>query len=507
MNLHFQPLKRNEQDRIPTHAYGRFDHAELSDDGSTALVAFDLVDADWLTMVGYENEMFSLEGLPGQANIWRQFTQRQQHEHPQKPFDNMPVYRLEIELSASGDWFGLPALGGVANPDMETLEKTWIDFHFIPPGNGDGEHSGTKGSVYTRMFEESLTLMVHGTLAPAPMARSLSIIFSLDRLPRINQADFENLLGNEVLAEWLVVFDVGQGNACALLEACDQNQNATAPRLYFDLGAGVYRNKQTQPPNLQFSFYSNPLVVLSHWDSDHWAGANLVDVDGNYPALGLTWIAPSQKVGPTHIAFVNGVIAAHGKVLIYDPPAPSTVGAVTLGDKRRIRFMCGTGSGRNNSGLVMTVENTEKEVARSWILTGDCDYEYFVKDLTPELPVALIAPHHGANLSTTDAPRFDLYNAYRRLVYSFGQNNKHGKTKVRHPTYNGVMAHHRGNWKEDGWNVNDPGLVLATDDVRSTCEHTNSNNRGGILIGWDEPQQQIDLIRTFKTFITPTTQS
>ncbi|MGL6244594.1 hypothetical protein [Pseudomonas sp.] len=507
MNIHFQHKTGSEQDPFPEHAYGRFDHVELSDDGNNALVAFDLVDAEWIDSRG-GTDMFSLEGPPDQREIWREYLAHQQTQHLPDPFEDMPIYRLEIDLPNNGYWYGLKALGNVSGPSLDkalaALEVPWIDFHLTQPAHGQRNIPGLTGSLYTRMFGESLLLCVNGTPLPDPAAQSLSTIFSLSNLPEISHDDFQDLLA-KAMADWLIVFDVGQGNACALLET--STPDAGIPTLYFDLGAGVYRNKNTAPANLEFSFYSNPPVVLSHWDSDHWAGAYIADSAGSYPALQMKWIAPSQTVGPTHIAFVNDVRKAHGEFLIYAPPSRPTVGVAQLRDGRCIRFMCGTGGGRNNTGLVMAIEDNPLTFARSWILTGDCDYEHFKAHLDPELPVGMVAPHHGANLSpNTPIPNPNRQNTYWRLVYSFGKDNQHGRTHVQHPTANGVDAHSQHDWTHDAWDLNDPGYPLAEGDVRSTCEHRPGKQRGGVLVGWDEPQQLVQVRRTYNTVIKSTTQ-
>jgi hypothetical protein len=303
------------------------------------------------------------------------------------------------------------------------------------------------------------------------------------------------------------VFDVGQGSACALLEASEQD--TSIPRLYFDLGAGVYRNKDTTPIDLEFGFYGSPPVVLSHWDSDHWAGAYVANPDAKCPALELTWIAPLQTVGPTHIAFVNDVRNAGGEFLIYSHPNPQNVGVTSLRDGKVVRFMCGTGHGRNDTGLVMAIEKNDDEFPRSWILTGDCDYAHFMKKLTPLNPVVLVAPHHGANLSpNTPVALPDPQNPYRRLIYSFGKDNKHGKTHVQHPTTNGVNAHDPKKWDHHAWMLHKPGHpLLAQGDVRSTCEHSPGTDRGGILVGWVQPKNLIQVIGTSNRVVVSTTQT
>ncbi|MDF3933687.1 hypothetical protein [Pseudomonas citronellolis] len=508
MNCHFLP-RNQAPNHIPQRAFGRFDHAEFSDDGTRALVAFDLVDAQWIEDQSMENEMFSLNDQKVQQRAWRRFIQETTHQiHNRNPFDDMPIYRLEITLLTDEPWFGLPQLppayiGAGLSDALADMEQPWIEFSLAQAAiNNDPDMTG---SLYQWMFEESIAVTVQGNLLHGPTARSLSTTFSLRHLPTISHLDLEALLAS-AQADWLVVFDVGQGNACALLQEDSNDPDAGSPMLYFDLGVGVYRNKDTTPANLQFGFYGNPPVVLSHWDSDHWSGAFVANANNAYPALQLQWIAPLQTVGPSHVAFAHQVRRAGGQFLIYDQ-AGGSVGVAPLQDGRCIRFMRGTGRSRNDSGLVMTIENNDQGVKRSWILTGDCDYGYFMPVLVPAAPLGLVAPHHGASLSpNTPVPIPDLTFPYRRLIYSFGQKNKHGRTNVQHPTVNGVSAHSVKDWSHNGWNPQDPGSPLAAGDVRSTCAHTPAVPRGGVLVGWREPQNLIQVKSGWNSVVPSTEQ-
>jgi hypothetical protein len=221
---------------------------------------------------------------------------------------------------------------------------------------------------------------------------------------------------------------------------------------------------------------------LSHWDADHWAGAYATSVNGSYPALSQTWIAPLQSVTPIHAAFAYDVVTAGGRFLIYDPPAGHW-NTMTLPHHRALHYGRGSGPDRNGSGLVLAVEDQ----ARSWLLTGDCDYMHFMPSLMPSDPVALVAPHHGASLDPKSPVPTPVASTYRRLVYSFGHQNAHGSKKppTRHPTKAGVTAHSNAGWRHGTWKLHEAGTSIAGDDVIATCEHLPGTSRGGAVIGWD----------------------
>jgi hypothetical protein len=134
------------------------------------------------------------------------------------------------------------------------------------------------------------------------------------------------------------------------------------------------------------------------------------------------------------------------------------------------------------------VEEINHKPPRSWLLTGDCDYLYFVNELHPNAPAGIVVPHHGADLDPhTRVPTPPTGAIYKRLIYSFGPDNKHGGTKVRHPTDQGMAIHNSKVWNHNKWNNSKPGERVPGGDVLATCEHHLSGSRGGVLVGWDGP--------------------
>jgi hypothetical protein len=126
--------------------------------------------------------------------------------------------------------------------------------------------------------------------------------------------------------------------------------------------------------------------------------------------------------------------------------------------------------------------------ARSWILTGDCDYLHFIDELKPLPPVGMVAPHHGADLdSNSPIPKPPSNVNYKRLAYSFGPGNKHGRNAVQHPTPQGVMLHNGADWDHNHWSLVTPGFTTPGGDILATCEHAPGTSRGGALIGWSKP--------------------
>jgi hypothetical protein len=485
MNRHFQ-RDASWDAQLPSRAFARVDHVVPPEQGSsTVLWALDAIDADWLAFVGKLDPRFNLDDPDGVAVAWlKSGSGARAAVQSQSPFEKAPLYRIEVEFPLGSSPMGLPSPPdyqdvGHAQGGLGALERAWFELAVSPRPNG-----GASALVYPGLFAQPVSAYVTGRMPSVQRGRALSGIFSLGNLPAISTAQFAQGLASSS-ADYLSAYDVGQGNSNALLKASGVNG---LPSLYFDLGAGVYRNQHTTPSPLVFCFTLSPPIILSHWDADHWAGAYASSMGGTYPALARTWFAPLQSPGPVHIAFAHDVLANGGTIYTYSP-APTTVGAVSLSPTRQLRFTIGTGSDRNNTGIVLVIEDTGLSPPRSWLLTGDCDYAFFVQHLAPLPPVALVVPHHGASLSPlSPAPAPVSPSAYRRIIYSFGAGNLHGKTNVQHPTPAGVQLHVNVGWQHGAWNPGAPGSCTAGADVLETEIHgsvgAGVGQLGGCVVDW-----------------------
>lgn len=486
MNPHFRrdgDLSR----QLPSRTYGRLDHLQWPGPGATdALLAFDLVDADWVDRQGRRDPRFDLDHPRLLADAWHDWWSGLNTMRPRiNPFEHAPLFRMEVELPANSSWFDFPLMPdprdrGMHQAMLGALEAQWFEFEL----DRIAQPGAFAAVVYPGLFANPIAAFTKGKMPSVKKGRALSGIFSLANLPKISTAGLGSLL-SQVGADLLAVYDVGQGNANALL--APHTVPTPLPTLYYDLGAGIYRNKHTTPFPLAFCFTSSPPIVLSHWDADHWAGTYATMVGGIYPALHRQWIAPDQQVGPVHTAFAYDVVCAGGSVHLYVGSA-GHVGLVPLPKGRALKFTTGTGGDRNGTGIVIAVDNATASDPCSWILTGDCDYQHFMNALVPLPPVAMVAPHHGADLDPA-SPVPGLANArrYCRLVYSFGSGNLHGKTRVQHPTMQGVTLHAGAGWDHGAWSLMTPGMCVPGADVLATGQHPSGGGLGGVLVGWNAP--------------------
>ncbi|WP_202401835.1 hypothetical protein [Pseudomonas oryzihabitans] len=491
MNRHF---KRKFDDRLdlPQSVFGRVDHVVTSGPpANIVLIAIDAIDIKWLSNQAKQDKRFDIDSPMEAAAAW----QRQGLPKPNAPsiFESAPLFRIEIELDAGKNPFGLPFLpdynGADADTGAQALENAWFKFEV----SLTHRIGFTPALIYPGLFATPIPAFVQGMMPTPVHAKALAEIFSLQHFPKISKVGLKATFKG-ISADMLAVYDVGQGNANALLRSRSNVSCLPLPALYFDLGAGVYRNKHTTPTHLQFCFSLNPPILLSHWDADHWAGAYATRV-GNPPihsALLRTWIAPLQTVGPLHVVFANEIIAQGGSLFIYNP-APGTVDRISLPMGTELRLALGTGSGRNDTGIAATIERKNLNPSRTWLLTGDCNYMYIEPLLAPTNPIAVVVPHHGANLKGgAAAPNpFRGANGYCRLIYSFGPDNAHGATGVRHPTLNAATLNIGSGWAHGAWQLPAPANTLPNHiyDVRATARHTVAGaagaNLGGILVGWN----------------------
>lgn len=480
INRHFTLRGNDFLGDPPKRLYARLDDVQLPGPQATKVrLAFDAVDADWLNEQGHTDPLFDFSNLADLEKAWEDQWDASKKVAGSSPFGTMPLYRLEVECSwGAGVIEGkfLSDFVDSGNPDtgLAKQESTWFEFDVLP------HHSAefTQANLYPGLFVPPMAAWVRGKVTSPVAGKALSSIFDFSHVAALLTSGFS--LGGAV-ADLLGVYDVGQGSASALL---DDKGRAT---LFYDLGCGVYANHSTAPASLSFCccVSPDPMVLLSHWDVDHWAGAYwAASASGPFPALSKTWIAPDQKPGPVHTAFAYDIFR-FGSLYLW---RGGVIAPVPMGTRtgRRAHLALGSGTTKNYSGIVLGVEDSSP-ASSSLVLTGDCDYRYFWAAMTVPSPVALIAPHHGADLTATSTPPPPSPGSYRRIVYSFGPNNTH--SGVRHPTAGGMNPHISAGWDHGTWPSDPPpgpGSSIPGADALATCVH-GSTVRDSIVVGWTLP--------------------
>lgn len=453
MNRYFIPGEGRRD--FPRRGYAKLDQIEPPniEEAKELVFAFDAVDANW---PGFERgQMLALEDDPDAEPRMQRFWAQRFVPPPDRvldgpdPFDAVPIYRIEMTLSRH-------------DPLAEKLlgtENSWLEFDL-------NEENGPEVDVFGGLFMAPVQARLSHPPRPAAPAAALERIFSMDDWPDATHDELVAALEVNCEIEQLLMFDIGQGSATAFMCRCGQLVS------YFDVGCGVYRNAKTTPATVRFCVHEPPTIILSHWDSDHWAGARL-----DTRLLGMTWIAPRQSISTKHKALGNDILKAGGRILIV-PPALTPLQWGTVGQTFELR-RC-TGTDRNGSGLVLVAEDHSTQ--SGWLLTGDAAYNLIPGTLPANL-TAVVVPHHGADMGAASVPPASVHPAYTRLLYSFGPDNKHGRTSISHPTQAAVTAHGGQGWPVGSWAPPPVAMGLAGQPTLATASHPAAH-LAGIALGW-----------------------
>jgi hypothetical protein len=372
---------------VPNRLYARVDVDESAD--RAGVFVFDGVDAVWFDAV-----------QPTQPWL----------AEPQNDSLESRVSMVEVESPSVMAFTGTEPLD----------EGRWLEIELSP--------QRPEGNVrqYINLFAAPVQ---HDLIQIGPVkddvAERLQTAHSLEPVEDASQTDIEGALDHSEHANAAAVYDVGQG-------ACNALIRDSYPVMYFDLGGGVRGNARTYPRELrEFCFGSEPPIVLSHWDQDHWASAQR-----DTEALDQTWVVPRQgnTLLSSHLTFLAQLLRGNGSVLVWPEALPSvTAGSVTI-------ERC-TGSGRNNSGLAMTFRSREGE-QDSMLFPADSRYDCIPLAATQAF-TSLVASHHGGRTKSTFVPASDGA-AHGRLVFSVGAGNTY-----KHPLASESQAHHAawGNYR------------------------------------------------------------
>lgn len=439
---------------FPRRAFARLDDLEPIVPGPEDDLTFvlDAVDADW---PGFGPEgPFNLTDPRLEQRIaafWRGRFNGDGADGPDG-YEEVPIYRIEASLSPDARLF----------KHLPCDEERWVSLELSEV------ESDTPVDVYGGLFGPPMRAYLHTVPTSAP-SDPLSILFDMMTWPDASHADLINALAPQCELEALVCFDIGQGSAAALVCRCGK------PIYYFDTGCGSGRNAPTAPTRIDFCICSSPTVILSHWDTDHWAGAS-----GHAGLQARSWVVPRQTISTTHTTFANNILKAGGNILVVGHGTSPLAWSSVWQDYDLQRA---TGSGRNGSGLVLIV--IDHASGRSWVLTGDAGYDLIAQGAPADV-AAMVVPHHGADMGPKSIPFLRSSNSYARLFYSFGPGNGHGpKTPpVRHPVAAAVTAHQNRNWSHGGWTPASGGQSVGGGDVLATATHLVTHLDGGAA-GWN----------------------
>lgn len=233
------------------------------------------------------------------------------------------------------------------------------------------------------------------------------------------------------------VYDVGQGNCNAIVED-------NLPFLYFDIGGGFGKNKDTFPSNFKLCTSVMPLVILSHWDQDHY---QLALIDNRL--LDLKWVAPIHStIGVTAMHIAQSLLNK-GNLLCWNNNLPFHDFS-----NHRISMCTGNPNNKNNSGLALFVSY---DINNFVLLPGDASFNKISNYPTGNL-IGLVASHHGARGSVKGMPV--SISANPMLAYSFGRDNTY-----EHAHEYAKLAYNNNGWGNGLETIN--GNIAMTDNLKS----------------------------------------
>ena len=467
---------------FPARAYVRVDEIDPPDLESADIVTMglDAINADWdrFIQAGLFNLDKSEDEIGKLKKYWSSRFNANRRQGPPNSiradthgdaFGDVPLYHIELKINKDHPW---------VRPLIQN-RGLWFSVQLAAVGE-------IPVDVYGGLFQAPAQAFLTHPPKISPQSTQLDAAFDMDDWPDATTDELEDALSNPCDIAQLVVFDIGQGSASALLCDCGR------PTYYYDVGCGTLWNTATASASIRFCTCNDPTIILSHWDKDHWAGAAKWT-----PLQRLTWVAPRQSIGAKHSAFVSGMLAVGVNLLIVPYGAPP----LKFGNRQTcdLRRAVGPSSDRNQSGLVLVVEDHGTQ--RGWLMTGDVAYNNIANPRPSDL-AAVIVPHHGANMGAASIPPPASGSRYERLLFSFGPGNSYG-----HPTTSAVIVHAAAGWAGGAWAVipPPPGNTAAGLPILATAEHT-ANHLNGVRVGWNAPPTSLGHLGTCADAM-PVTQS
>ena len=447
-----------------TSYFARLDRVIPGDNDVPLRVLLDAIRTDWS---GFESGPFALSANMESADAparsyWQSLFSNGLVETD--AFEDAPI--VQIEVSDPRDR-SLPRQ--LLNPRRPWLQvETEVD-----DGIGAIIYSpGEKG-----LFDEQVEDSIANEVVLTESAAALSRIFDMQSWARADAGEVYEILSGVSALSQMISIDVGQGSALALADT------AGKPRLYFDVGAGMGRHSSTTPTDLTFCVCNPKAIVLSHWDTDHWIGAR-----ADPRLLKQIWIAPLQRVGPSHAKLANDILIAGGDIKIYASKQSVSVplywnkpkwGLRSKTPDQQLSLVPCSGKSRNDSGFALRILDFNRSL--QWLLCGDASY-----DVIPQPPAeesveyaVVTASHHGAlqrRKGSVIPPAPARNGRYARLLYSFGLPNHFG-----HPHASTVTANAIQGWRH--------GAMIAPynpkrQDVLATGLGDLLQSRASVAGGW-----------------------
>lgn len=246
-----------------------------------------------------------------------------------------------LELSG----YPLPPFPEGAQPG----DVAWFEFGYEPAGA-----SSSDARIYTNLYTDGVAVKITfheprpmGWQGSGPMGAEGWLAQATAERPDGSQEVLRRVLSGVNCTGGVAVYDVGQGACQAALE-----NDLHIPTLYVDFGGGILTNSRTFPADFAgFCFSREPMIILSHWDWDHWSSAYRHE-----EALSVPWLAPPVPMKPIQQAFAADLYT-RGLLHLWDHTWPAEI------REGSVRIERCTGRTSNDSGLAVTLHAAPRVAA------------------------------------------------------------------------------------------------------------------------------------------------
>lgn len=331
-------------------------------------------------------------------------------------YQNAPLSVLELTR------YPLPPFPDGAQPG----DIAWYEFGYERSSNEESD-----ATIYTSLFSDGTAVKISfheprqmGWQGNGPMGSTGWLAGSRRLLLQTEPTlkDIRRRLAQVDCSGGVALYDVGQGACQAGLESF-----LHLPALYIDFGGGVLTNRKTFPAEMVgYCFSRDPMIVLSHWDWDHWSSAYRHE-----SSMSTLWLAPPVPMKPIQQAFAADLYV-RGSLAIWDSSWPTEINAGCVKIER-----C-TGHTSNDSGLAVTLKPTARS-KKNCLLPGDAAYAHIPSVLAGATFNGIAMTHHGGKLHSPDYPKPKRGGA---SGLSVGPRNSY-----KHPFFETLSTHLNMGWK------------------------------------------------------------
>ncbi|WP_129590246.1 hypothetical protein [Roseovarius nitratireducens] len=356
---------------------------------------------------------------------------------------NLAMVRVMTTADKFARMAGLPGPNDAEG--NENLAGLWVEISLLPPGKISGPRAqvcqlGERGYDEVEVFsvasvsnfgfdpEEPPSLSAAGNGGKQLAAKLRKKGIRYDAGTSAHEIFELACMLSPHQPNCVTIHDVGHANFISVQYASGE------PIVHFDVGWPLGFNAKTCPPSDPNIIFSE-VVVLSHWDWDHFHGFH------RWPDLQKKiWVAPVQDLG-ANSQVIADELHNSGRLLSIGPQSRwagivFNFGSIRIADCDPT-VVKGKSKARNNSGISMTVTLSS---GRRVLMPGDADYSGINWQYVPKLH-HLVAPHHGASVEG-NVPAGLASNS--RAVVSMGLVNCY-----QHPSPKTMGDLHAALWQTD----------------------------------------------------------